>query len=197
MQIFQKTQKYFALFGISANQKNLLNRRSLLAFFTQGLAFFSFGTYLLQPSSSTEYISSIYFTSATVVSIFFFAVLLLRMERLFKFINDCENTINKSKQQRSILFKRIHFKRIHWQIIIKIQNVLESKNPTSNKMYTGTLRQADIFSRFVFLTANVSLQLLMWPKFIASIFLYFTTNSGYNSLGLPFPMGWVKNLMSL
>lgn len=59
----------------------------------------------------------------------------------------------------------------------------------SKAIYQETNRRAEKWSGSLFFLANASLQMLMWPKFIANIIIYFTKDR--NSLKLLFPMWWV------
>lgn len=58
-----------------------------------------------------EYTDDIYMTSATIVITFSFVMVIVKMSRLFKFINRCERITEKSKQFSSI-FKCVRGRKI-------------------------------------------------------------------------------------
>lgn len=70
--------------------------------------------------------------------------------------------------------------------------------PASMDIYIKTDKLVEKLTKIMyFLLTRVSAPSFVLPKFFASFFLYFTTDTGNNAFELPLPMWWVCNLYSL
>lgn len=64
--------------------------------------------------------------------------------------------------------------------------------PESKAIYDETNQQIEKFSGIIYLvTVRGTPICLVFPKFIACLFVYFTTNLGKGALELPLPMWYV------
>lgn len=96
VKVLQLVQKNFATAGIVpqlASQPYLLNRRVKLGFLTLGLAVSCNFTYTFSEANAfIEYTQSIFMSSLTIIVSFALFSMVIKVNELFKFINDLDDT---------------------------------------------------------------------------------------------------------
>lgn len=101
MKIFQMSQKYFTILGISPNlivQPYPFNRRISIGFLMLGLVLICNYVFIIYGAKTfLDFSQSIYIGSALAVGSLALAVLVFRVKILFEFIVNFENAINTSK----------------------------------------------------------------------------------------------------
>lgn len=99
--IFQMSQKYFTVLGISPIlmvQSNPFNQKNLICFLVFGLQLISEFIYILYEAETFwDYIQSIYFCSVSILATVVFLILVFRVDKLFKYIGNSENLNNIGK----------------------------------------------------------------------------------------------------
>lgn len=102
MKLFQIIQKKFAFFGITSTQSieaHPFNEKILLVYVVYGSTWISSVLFLVRRASTfEEYTNNIYITTATAMIIFCFTVVVLRMPKLFEFINKCERLTERGEE---------------------------------------------------------------------------------------------------
>lgn len=98
--VFQLTQKYFATAGIVPNlaiQPYPLNGKISIGFLLLGSSLIcNFKYTFYEARTFVEYTQSIYMCSIAALIIFALVIIILKVEKLFEFINGCEKLINTS-----------------------------------------------------------------------------------------------------
>lgn len=181
MKLFQSIQKSFSLLGISQNQSRF-NDRMLLA-----ASIFSAGTTLnivfvfTGTKTFREFTDAVYVACATAVFLICFAKIVFKMDKLFKLIDFIENIVDKSKL-------KMHDEHSFGQNYIF---VIGSEHPEMKVMYIEVNRQVEKLSDIAYLVmVKVTPVCLILPKIVISVFVYFTTDLGYDALELPSPTRW-------
>lgn len=191
MKIFKSVRKDLAFFGINANQswphKSPFNTQNRIAMAIFCLFLFSNFVHITYVSSFEEYINCIYIVTALAGTILCFATLMWESAKWFAFIESVENILNKSEcyELEPIITIKIGFNKS-----IKLFFFEELKNPSSVMACTYANRQAEMWTGIIqLMVAKIAPQFTMLPKFVLSIFVYFTTvDSTPQQLALPLPM---------
>lgn len=102
MQLFQSVQMNLAILGICPSQSMQIscgfNGKMLKVAFFHGLSgILSCLFFVYEAHTFREYTDSIYMTSATIMVILYFLILILKMAKLFEFIDDFEKVISDSE----------------------------------------------------------------------------------------------------
>lgn len=104
MQLFQFTQEYFALLGITSKQltqKYPFNYKMWMISFSYGLSSISHMIFFIQAvksaNSFTEYIDSIFGTASTISVAIYFLITVFNKSILFKYIDNCGKNMDKSE----------------------------------------------------------------------------------------------------
>lgn len=96
--ILQSVLTNFAILGIqpdSVAQPCLLNGRILIGFCSLGLAMIGFLNYLIYEAETfIEYTQTVYIESAVVTMMFILMIIILNVEKIFKFMENCEQIVN-------------------------------------------------------------------------------------------------------
>lgn len=99
--VFQTTQKYYALIGIRpklVTQSHRFNKNILMSFLILGSAVISMVVYVFNDAQTlSEYAQSIYMGSFGVLLIFSLTIVILEVEKFFKYIKHCESVVNTSE----------------------------------------------------------------------------------------------------
>lgn len=193
MKIFTSVRKDLAFFGINANQsrphKSPFNTKNQIAMSIFCLFLFSNCVHITYANSFEEYINCIYIVTALAGTVLCFATLMWESAKWFAFIESVENIINKSE---CYTLEPMEVIKIAINKSIKLLFSKELKNPSSVTACTCANRQAEIWAATIqLMVAKIAPQFTMLPKFILSIFVYFTTidsESHTDTLALPLPM---------
>lgn len=193
MKIFKSVRRDLAFFGINANQsrphKSPFNTKNQIAMSVFCLFLFSNCVHITYASSFEEYINCIYIVTALAGTVLCFATLMWESAKWFEFIESVEHIFNKSECYKS---KPIKLFRIAINKSMKLLFSKELKNPSSIAAVTCANRQAEIWTEIIqLMVAKIAPQFTMLPKFMLSIFVYFTTvdlSSQADTLALPLPM---------
>lgn len=102
MVLIQLINKYFEIFGISEQQllhiSHKSNARILVAFLVFGSCIFLNVAYLfLEVKSSAEFVECLYMAFVAFSNATGLTIIIWKIEKLFKFINDFENIIQESE----------------------------------------------------------------------------------------------------
>lgn len=101
MQVFQTIQKNFAIAGITpdlVNQAYPLNVKILMGFLSLNSgAYFNLAFTLYYADTFAEYTQSIYVFSLVDLIIFALLIVVLQVDKLFKFVNTCCDIVNSSQ----------------------------------------------------------------------------------------------------
>lgn len=97
MKILQTVQKKYAILGICSNQSKC-NRKSVLMCLIYSLGCTLSALFLFYEANSfQEYTNNIYITSALAMCVTFFAIVVVKMRKLFEMIDNMEKSIDESK----------------------------------------------------------------------------------------------------
>lgn len=101
MYIFQLTQRSFAIMGVYPNlwlRTHAFNGNIIKTYFIYLSSCILFFVYFFRVANSfSQYVISIYMTSATVVVLINFTTLVFQSQSVFEFIENIEKLIEKSK----------------------------------------------------------------------------------------------------
>lgn len=114
MKLFQTPRKYFSNLGIDptlVDQTYPINRQVAAGFVMNISALLSFAIFMTYEAKTfLEFSQSIYFCSVILLILFVLAMLAIRVELLFKFIDNFENAIYTSKLATGQLISNEEFK---------------------------------------------------------------------------------------
>lgn len=178
MTIFQSAQKYFGIVGISShNVFQKLNTKSVGTFIIFGQALISNYVFLLHEAGSfREYTDSFYATATVTLGAINFSIAVWKMAETFKFIENCEDIIGKSKSRISMYIQRL-----------MQPSFVGLENPSSRAIYEEIVRQIEKMCEALnFIIIYISTPCVMLPKCMLSFFAYFTTDLGSGAFELPF-----------
>lgn len=96
MKLFQVIQKKIAFLGISSNQP-FFNAKSMLTFLFFGLGISFSIMFIFYANTFLEYIENIFVIITELLSGIDFIIVLLQREKFFKFIDNIEEYVDKSK----------------------------------------------------------------------------------------------------
>lgn len=104
MKFFQSTQEFFGVLGISSQYlMHKRNVKSILTMLIFGQALISNYVFLLLKAENfREYTDSFYATATITIAAVNFVIAILKMAESVRFIENCENTIEKSKCSEAI-----------------------------------------------------------------------------------------------
>lgn len=108
MKILQLVQKNFATLGVSPNlslQPYPFNTKIIIGFVTLSLSLSCNLVFAISEAKTfTEQTQSIYMVSLTVLIMFALTIIILKVNKLFCLIDDCENLVNTSEYERFATF---------------------------------------------------------------------------------------------
>lgn len=189
MKILQTIQRQFALLDIvPSNQTHRLSNKILLGFSSILCSIVSQLMYIFRVASGImDYMGCICSMFASINMFVSFAAIVSKRALIFQNLETIENLIDSSKTVScSVIHNFLIWIEFH---SASINVFLGCKYPKSRKFFLKTNRQVERLSEISFmLQMKVFVQCFMLPKFIASIGLYFITDSGNDALQLPIPM---------
>lgn len=98
MKQYKNIQKQFSLVGIDFNQSKCSREKAKRSFLIYGLAITSSVIFLaFEAKTLDEFANNVYITSATVMVYIFYAILVIKSDKLFEFIAKGEKFIDQSK----------------------------------------------------------------------------------------------------
>lgn len=101
LEAFKTIRKNFFMAGISpklATQSYPLNGKIVMTFLLLGLAFTFICVFIFNYAETfSEYTQSTYFATAVFLYIFALSVVILKVEKLFKLIDCCDDVLNMSE----------------------------------------------------------------------------------------------------
>lgn len=127
--------------------------------------------------------------SLTAVSLL---VIILNAEKLFEFIDDCENIINISecKIHFFLLISRYLFSYLNQPHSLELNLAL--KYSSSDSSFNEPIQFEQKFSRILFFVLlKLTPFFVLVPWMIHSYLIHFTTDSAVDAFELPFPSWWV------
>lgn len=183
MKIFQSVLKNFESVGIRQNQSRL-NGKVLLAFtlYWSGTIFDC--VYIVRELSSfDEIVATIFLLSATTAIAMCFTVFVLSSKKLFNILNradhltdKCMYTLGRKSSRCQNWFYQKH--------IVAIKN-----NPTMERVFKMTIHRIDKWNRMIYLCMSKGVPLVViWPTYIASFIIYYTSDLGEDAFTLPTPV---------
>lgn len=188
MKLFQLAQRSFAVLGVSpiqSFQTNTFNEIILKIYFIYLSSCVFFFVYFFHVAKSfSEYVISIYMTSATVVVLINYTTLVCQSQYVFKFIKNIEKLVEKSKLISCTLLKLKGTQTSTKAIPKKCFSVSKYPETEANKI--------EKWSKIIhFIVAVATPIIWVMPKSIISLFVYITkdsTDSKIVDFELPLPM---------
>lgn len=186
--VLQLVQKNFATAGIVANvatQTYPLNTRIWLGFLTLGMGIiFNFKYTFYEARTFIEYTQSIFMSSLTIIVSFALLNLVVKVRKLFEFINHCDD---------AGVFGQLSNGQLHcisfFNFFCCCSCVAAMKFPTTKPIYLRTVQLELKLSKIVFFLIKVLTPVFFyWPWSIYVYFIYFTGDAGNAAFELPFPM---------
>lgn len=198
MKVFELVQSHYATLGITTSnqwtQRYALNTRVLSIYSLFGCALASHFIYICRIADGfMDYMVCLCSTSAGIISLVCFASIALRKLSLFECIDNAEKLLETRA------FKLIQLGGepgiLKWNFSLKFNLFIAGcKYPQSKEFFSKANQQAERLTEFVFLVVvKISLQCFMLPRCIFSFGVYFFTDSGSDSFGLPVPL-WYEFL---
>lgn len=201
MKLFQTVREYIHAVGI--NQSDRFSGKIFKASFLYGFNSILNCAFLFHKAKTyRQYTDDIFMTSATIIISISFITVIVKMSRLFKFINRCERISEKSTSNKrtpthttDTQHTSVYYV-IAWSIFNEVKNRFLSNSvleyPASKIIYDETNQRIENWTRVIyFIIMKVTPVCWIMPKFAISIFMYFTTDMGRDALKLPIPMWWV------
>lgn len=185
MKLFQSIQKCFSILGISSNQSRF-NGRMVSAFivFSLGVIISTISLFI-GTKTFKEYTDEIYVACAAILFVILFTNMIRKMEKLFELIDSFEMLVEKSE----LKFQVINL------ISTKIKKIPGSEHPESKVLYDEVNRLVEKCSEIAyFVMVKLTAVCIVLPKFGISMFVYLTTDLGYDAFELPFPAWWVDKI---
>lgn len=196
MRLFQSTLESFAILGITLDQsvqKNPLNARILAAFSTFTLRIVLYTVFFFHDASTiSEYTENLWLNSAATLVLIGFAVEVFKMDKIFALIDNCVTISAESEQAQNNTLNNIISNG-------KFEKTASGyKNPKSKAIYYRANQRIDKTNGTIFtVVVKMNPFLAIFPKFIACLIVYFTTNMSNEVLKLPLPMWYVCYKTSL
>lgn len=102
IKLFESSRKHFALLGITPSQSHkkypFFTAKILIANSWYWLSLVLLSVYIFREASDfQEYVELIFRILLPILVYICFKVIVLKMDKLFKFIDNCEKFVNKSK----------------------------------------------------------------------------------------------------
>lgn len=102
MKLFQTIQNKFAILGISSHQSTQeqpFNQRIILVYLIYGCSCILSNVYLFRKAQTVEeYTNCIYIATATTMLTLFFSIVVYKMPKLFKYIENVENIVERGEK---------------------------------------------------------------------------------------------------
>lgn len=196
MKLFQSVQKNFAVLGIIRPSQPIqtqyhFNKKILKISLWFCLEFILNGTFLAFVACTfREYTHTIYTTSASIMVIIYYAILVFKTAKLFELIDNFEKVFEKVIDGSEYTFQiTIQISKNHlWTL-----TSLGLEYPAANEIHIKTNRKAEKCCGIIyFMLGKVTPVMWIWPKSIVCLITYLTTNADNDALQLPVSMWWVQ-----
>lgn len=186
LKAFETIQMNLAMAGFDrklAAQSVPLNGKILMCFLLlgPGITFISVHTFNYA-ETFFEYTQSVYMTTSGIFITMTLIVLILKVQKIFEFINCCNNFINTSK----LNFKATQRKYLS-SLLITIDFSIEIRGNKINLQQTNQFEEK-LSKILFFIMIKLTPAFGILPWFIYVFFVYFTSDLGPEAFKLPFPM---------
>lgn len=176
MEPFQSVRKTLTILGINQNGSAFIDKVLIAYYVYCSSTILSCVFFFTEAESFREYTDSIYTLTANIAVTFCFTYIIIEMDQLFQYIEDC----------RKIVYNR------KWKLWFISGRYLKStlfSGSESKAIYVKSIEQLEKWNKLIyFVVAELSPILWVAPKFLMSLFVYMRTNFDNNALEVPLPI---------